>query len=417
MHTHSRFSALCLFACASFALAGPINPPAGPVAPTPGPEPRIPISDTTTPGDADSLFRIANPGSYYLTGNVNGVLNKRGIEIGASRVTIDLNGFTLNGGGSTLDGIAVGGGVVTGVTITNGNVTSWGGSGVNVFAGEVLIESVHATSNGGTGIAVSSGAIVRRCTASGNAGTGIVASTNTIISECISQNNGNDGFTITAGGTVTSCVARGNTSVGFFGNSAGAGGLVFNNCASTGNGEEGYNIVTPGSLLTNCTAEGNDKSGFKVSSGGRIVQSVSESNIENGFELGTGGHISGCSARLNKLDGILASGACTIRDNSCVSNGQSTTPGAIGAGIHTTGTDNRIEGNNCTTNDRGLNIDSSASIILRNTCSGNTINWEFAANNVFGPIIDRTVPGSGSVSGNSAAETTGSTHPNANFTY
>ena len=57
---------------ATIVLAGPLTPPAGPVAPTPGPEPRIPINATNTPGDADSLFRITQPGSYYLTGNLLG---------------------------------------------------------------------------------------------------------------------------------------------------------------------------------------------------------------------------------------------------------------------------------------------------------------------------------------------------------
>ena len=44
-------------------------------------EPRIPINNDTTPGDSDSLFRIVNPGSYYLTANLQGVASKNGIEI------------------------------------------------------------------------------------------------------------------------------------------------------------------------------------------------------------------------------------------------------------------------------------------------------------------------------------------------
>src|SRR6478672_5324618 len=81
--------------------AGDLNPPAGPVASTMKTlsevEPRIAINATNTPGDADSVFKISQPGSYYLTGNVTGVASKYGIEIAASGVTVDLAGFELTG--------------------------------------------------------------------------------------------------------------------------------------------------------------------------------------------------------------------------------------------------------------------------------------------------------------------------------
>lgn len=59
---------------AGSAEAGDLNPPAGPVSPTHKTlteiEPRTAISMANTPGDADSLFKITQPGSYYLTGNI-----------------------------------------------------------------------------------------------------------------------------------------------------------------------------------------------------------------------------------------------------------------------------------------------------------------------------------------------------------
>jgi hypothetical protein len=84
------FGALVMLVAAVVSTAGPLNPPAGPVAPTPGPEPRIAINSTNTPGDADSTFRIAQPGSYYLTGNVSGQNARIGIEIATGGVTLDL---------------------------------------------------------------------------------------------------------------------------------------------------------------------------------------------------------------------------------------------------------------------------------------------------------------------------------------
>ena len=68
MYTRVLGSCLLMFGAASPAFSGSLTPPAGPVAPTPGPEPRIAINATNTPGDADSVYRIAQPGSYYLTG-------------------------------------------------------------------------------------------------------------------------------------------------------------------------------------------------------------------------------------------------------------------------------------------------------------------------------------------------------------
>ncbi|MBN8616615.1 MAG: hypothetical protein J0L92_38875, partial [Deltaproteobacteria bacterium] len=60
-------------------------------------EPRTAINSTNTPGDANSVYRISQPGSYYLTGNVQGALGKSGIQITSSNVTLDLNGFSLEG--------------------------------------------------------------------------------------------------------------------------------------------------------------------------------------------------------------------------------------------------------------------------------------------------------------------------------
>ncbi len=83
------------------AQAGPIDPPAGPIIPTGKPltevEPRIAISSTNTPGDADSMFKITQPGSYYLTSSITGVIGRHGIKVAASGVTIDLNGFIMRG--------------------------------------------------------------------------------------------------------------------------------------------------------------------------------------------------------------------------------------------------------------------------------------------------------------------------------
>ena len=99
--------------------------------------------------------------------------------------------------------------------------------------------------------------------------------------------------------------------------------------------------------------------------------------------------------------------------------GESLSPGQIQGRYRrpATGSDNRIEGNSCTSGSRGIEVVSSGNVIIKNTCANNTLNWSIAANNVYGPIIDRSAPASAAVNGNSAPSSLGSSEANANFTF
>ena len=70
-----------------------------------------------------------------------------------------------------------------------------------------------------------------------------------------------------------------------------------------------------------------------------------------------------------------------------------------------------------TSNDRGVDVEAAANLIFRNSARNNGINFDVAADNVFGTVVDRTAPGSGGFSGNSAASSEGTTDPWANFGY
>jgi parallel beta-helix repeat protein len=343
--------ALAMFA--GLAVAGPINPPAGPVTSTMKTlsevEPRIAINATNTPGDADvtpSMFKITQPGSYYLTGNITGVAGKNGIEITSPGVTIDLNGFSLNGVTGTLDGIVLLGNL-RGTTIRNGVVSNWGGDGIDTYVGfgGGRIEGVISTSNGGDGIRAGIAMTVTTSAATKNQGDGIVTS-----ESC----------------TVIGCTAYSNTGTGF--------------------------VVGPGSTVENCSSMGNDGRGFSA-------------------ELGS--TVRGCAATVNGSDGISCSLSCTIQNNTLSRNGVLLTNGA---GIYVTGNDNRIEGNNCSGADIGLDIAASGNIIMKNTCSGNTSNWSIVAGNAVAPIVNAATNAAG-INGNSYTGSLGSTDPNANFTY
>lgn len=357
-------------------IAGPLDPPSGPVAPTyktlAEVEPRTAINSTNTRGDADSVFKIILPGSYYLTGNITGISGKHAVEIAADNVSIDLMGFEVVGDRGTLDGIHSDG-PRDNITIRNGVVRDFDGVGVAVASpGQIGLGGVLAdlliAGNGIWGCFPNDNSTVRNCVAQSNGATGFLASQGVVFASCLAADNAGAGFDVSGHSTFTGCVARSNGSAGF--------------------------SVLGSSTITDCTANLNAGDGF--------------------FTIGSV-TVSGCVASENDGDGIEAWFQSVIVGNLCSSNGFGA---AFGAGIRiVSGEDNRIEGNNCSYADRGILVESAGNLILRNNCSGNTINYEFAAHNRYGPVIDITAGGTPAVSGNSAADTTGTTHPWANFAH
>lgn len=360
----------CVSVLACLAPAGPIVPPGGPVAPTPGPEPRTPLSAATTPGDADSLFRITQPGSYYLTGNITGVSGKRGIEIAAGNVTIDLNGFTLAGVAGSLEGIASAG--VRNITVRNGDVTNWGGHGISldnsVFTLTSRIDNVRATLNNGSGIRVGRGAVITNCAAAGNGGTGIVASSHAAIEGCISGDNGGSGMTISDSSVVRGCSVNNNDSSGI----VGGGMCTITDCTITNNGDRGITVLSRCTIARN-TVTGNDRIGIRVND------------------------------------------TCYVLENVCASNGFAV---ADGAGILAAGSSNRIERNAVRLNDIGIRVNAAFNVIIGNTAGGNSVvNYEFASGNRYGPVLNLTSGGTAAVSGSSAPGTLTSSDPHANISH
>ncbi|MEZ6164179.1 MAG: hypothetical protein R3B67_07050 [Phycisphaerales bacterium] len=130
----TRLCPVAVLVLSGSTLAGPLIPPVGPIASTMRTlqqvEPRMPIGLDTTPGDANSTFKITQPGSYYLTGNIVGVVGKSGIEIAASGVTIDLGGFNLSGNGPSVvtHGINYSVASLNSVTLLNGTISNWAGT-------------------------------------------------------------------------------------------------------------------------------------------------------------------------------------------------------------------------------------------------------------------------------------------------
>lgn len=430
--TVTPLAALALGITATVLYGGPLNPPGGPIVSTTGPEPRIAVSATNTPGDADSLFKITQPGSYYLTGNITGVAGKHGVEIGVSGVTLDLNGFSLVGvaGMGLFDGVNASGAGLSNIAVVNGSLRNWGDEGVDLTnVKNCRTADLLVSGNAFNGIIVGEGGAVTNCSAGSNGGSGIVAFSFGTITNCVAMENAAAGFSISIGTAVTGCTARGNTSDGIFGSN----GCTITNCSVHVNLDQGIN-VGPGSTITGSVVAGSANVGISAGDGCTITDCSLTSNGASGISAGVGTAVTNCTVRTstgtgitvqddstvtgctvsgNATSGVLVTRDCVVSGNTCNGNGTATT---TGAGILATAVNNRIDGNNCSNNDRGIECAGGGNLIIRNSASSNTINFLFVANNRYGPIVDIT-SATAAVSGNTAPSTLTTTEPNANFRY
>lgn len=143
------------------------------------------MAGNVTPGDTPGYpVTISKSGSYVLGGDLNvNSLETSAIQINASNVSIDLNGFGIYGPNSCTVGLmgyvtacpsGDGFGIVginDGNSVRNGVIQGMGYYAINLGSG-AEVDGVLATHNGGTGIVLSSGQ-VRNSRSRLNGGSGI----------------------------------------------------------------------------------------------------------------------------------------------------------------------------------------------------------------------------------------------------
>ncbi len=174
-------------------------------------EARTIVNAANTPGDASNSFVISQPGSYYLTGNINGTGGKNGISIQADGVTLDLNGFALIGE-ATGSGIGVTAPAPqTSLCVRNGTVRGWRSHGVGTLnASSSVLERLRAFNNGGDGLQISNESAVRDCVMSGNIGLGLFGGDRVLVSGCVADINTGSGIGLGSDVVVVNClVSRG----------------------------------------------------------------------------------------------------------------------------------------------------------------------------------------------------------------
>ncbi|MGH7242206.1 MAG: hypothetical protein ACREJD_02175 [Phycisphaerales bacterium] len=262
-------------------LAGPLTPPAGPIASTyktlAEVEPRKVINSDNTPGDANAMAIISSPGSYMLAGDLICTGGKSGIRVETDNVTIDLQGFSIDGKAGTN---TFGSGVLTStsrrnIAIRNGSVHNFGAYGITGSMPQSQFENlsindnklgqlepfnasnsiarnlrIHATS-GEMNLSLGKNAIVEDCTVEGGfsgifVGSGVVA-------RCTVSDVAGIGIR-SGGGVVTQCSVSDITGTSSFNN----GGIV----------------VDGGTLVERCTMSNCTATGVYLGSDCRLVDST-----------------------------------------------------------------------------------------------------------------------------------------------
>jgi parallel beta-helix repeat protein len=192
---------VCIVSMAAMAcllLAGEIDSPAPPGAP--GAtfktlnqiEPRTHISSIP--------FTIDSSGSYYLAANLTLSAAGNGITVDADNVVIDLNGFTLAGGGGALTGIFCPG-AVQNVLIRNGTVRGWT-TGIDVSACRAgTISGLRVLANSADGVRAGSGFRVCEIIAEGNGGVGIAVQGDSLVEQNRSLSNGGTALSVSGEGS------------------------------------------------------------------------------------------------------------------------------------------------------------------------------------------------------------------------
>lgn len=401
---------ISLLSVAPVRAQGPLAPP-GPPSPAMRSleqiEPRIPIESLP--------FTITQPGSYYLTGNLDVESGTAAISIQSDHVSLNLMGFTVSG--SATYGISVSpttDDTFESITVRNGTIDGFG-IGLRLL-GSVggLYEdlNIRNASQGVVLTTASSGNVIRRCTIANNSSWGVNFSTSgagrvvagNVIEDCVIVDNGSHGVRLrvaTAGQVVDNIIRRctivrngEGASTGVFFEASSADGLVSGNqvvdntiAHSPSRGVELRSLASAirNNTLSGNTIHGNDNAGIfgtaQVSGSGDITGTRIERNVISWNRFNGGIRFSDSGTTVTDM---------VIRDNVLADNGVGT---AIAHLQVETGERNLIQGNHIsgteTATSRGLNtVNTEGQLVVQNSVFGEPMT--ISANDRYGQIMTST---------------------------
>ena len=234
-------------------------------------------------------FTISTSGSYYVTGNLDG--SSGGIDITADDVTLDLMGFTLDGGGSIADsGVTFNG--RSNITIHNGTVRGFGYTGLYQAYSTARYSRVidmrvldNGSSSSYSGIYLDgSNNLVLRCTAGNNGYYGIFVGTSSLVKDSTAYSNQSTGISVGKGSTINNNTAYDNQSKCIYGY---YGSTLINNTAyynqSWGIYAAGANTVRSNTVYSNNQAQSANVGGIRIGSDSQAINNTVDSNCHTGI--------------------------------------------------------------------------------------------------------------------------------------
>jgi hypothetical protein len=106
--------------------------------------------NVTTGDRAGFPVSLTKPGSYVLASNLSVPAGKTGIVVSATEVSIDLNGFRINGAGGTA-GIGIDGHQRS-LTVQNGTIRGFKSDGIRSIGALLTVDHMRIEENGGAGV-------------------------------------------------------------------------------------------------------------------------------------------------------------------------------------------------------------------------------------------------------------------------
>jgi hypothetical protein len=139
------------------------------------------LAGNVTPGDpAGYPVVITIPGTFQLASNLSVAASKIGIQVTSANVTIDFNGFTMQGSDVAWYGVTGG---AENLTIKNGNITHFKFDGVSGTGEAWVIDSMRISRNGRDGVRVGNFAIIKSSIVLWNGQRGIATAFSAVIQE------------------------------------------------------------------------------------------------------------------------------------------------------------------------------------------------------------------------------------------
>jgi hypothetical protein len=212
--------------------------------------------------------QITSHGSYVLTGSLQVPAATDGVEVTAENVTIDLNGFSIEGPvtctGTPVTGCSASSGAQgvdassqRGTTVTAGSISGFGASGVHL-GDHATASQLRVSENASSGLSVGGHSRVEDIRSERNANYGVDTGVQSTVENAVAFGNGYRGIATDDGSTIVDSSSSQNADIGIF---AGSHNTV-RGVSSTSNQDDGIMLYNGNSVLVDSTA--GDNTGFGV---------------------------------------------------------------------------------------------------------------------------------------------------------